>query len=319
MSSGAHGVPEGGREPRRGAGPAAEDGACDDPAAAASTEHGATSPTSTAAASTTGAGPADGPATTGRSGLAAVVGEDFSVAEALGGPRGIAEVALPTIVFVAVISLVQDLRTAVYASIGVAAVFVVVRLLGRSSPSQALSGFVGVAVCALVASRTGEARNFFVLGLLTNVVYAAVYVVSTLRTPGVTLRLGRGRRVRVPEGPWPVLGLALGLLTDERLSWKQDPRRVRVYVQVTWVWISVFVLRLLVQGPLYLTDQVAALGTARVVMGFPFFGLAAYVTWVLVRRVPRAGAPEAARGEDAAEADDARSGAGGVQRPDRTA
>ena len=231
-------------------------------------------------------GPDPVTAAQGRSGLAAALGPDFSVSQALGGPRGVAEAALPSLVFVVVISLVQDLRTAVYSALGAAALFAVLRLLTRSSPSQALSGFLGVAVCALVASRTGQARDFFALGLLVNIVYAAVYVVSTLRTPAFSLPLGRGRRVRVARGPWPVLGLVLGLLTDERLAWKDDPRRLRVYVQVTWIWVAVFLLRLTVQGPLYLADQVAALGTARLVMGFPLFGAAAYLTWVLVRRAP---------------------------------
>lgn len=247
-------------------------------------------PEPVAAAAAPGADGAAGPAgTTGRpaarSGLAAVAGPDFSVAEALGGPRGIAEVALPTLVFVTVFSLTRDLRTAGLAAVGASVVLVLARVVTRSSPNQALSGLVGVAVCALVASRTGEARDFFALGLLTNVVYAAVYAVSTLPTPGFRVPFTQGRR-RVPAGPWPVLGLALGFVTGEGLAWKQDPRRLRVYVQVTWVWISVFVLRLLVQGPLYLADAVGALGVARLFMGFPLFGLAAYVTWVLVRRVP---------------------------------
>ena len=233
-------------------------------------------------------GPDPVSAAQGRSGLAAALGPDFSVSQALGGPRGVAEAALPSLVFVVVVSLAQDLRTAVYSALGAAALFAVLRLITRSSPSQALSGLLGVAVCALIASRTGEARDFFAMGLLVNVVYAAVYVVSTLRTPAFSLPRGGGRRVRVPQGPWPVLGLVLGLLTEERLAWKDDARRLRVYVQVTWVWVAVFVLRLLVQGPLYLADQVAALGTARLVMGFPLFGAAAYLTWVLVRRVPLA-------------------------------
>ncbi|WP_299036717.1 DUF3159 domain-containing protein [uncultured Pseudokineococcus sp.] len=257
----------------------------------ATPDRGAREPREDRAADVTAGAPGPDPVTAaqGRSGLAAALGPDFSVSEALGGPRGVAEVALPSVVFVVVVSLLQDLRTAIYAALAASALFVVLRLLARSSPSQALSGLLGVAVCALVASRTGEARDFFALGLLVNVVYAGAYLVSTLRTPAFSVPLGRGRRLRVPRGPWPVLGLVLGLLTDERLAWKDDPRRLRVYVQVTWVWIAVFALRLLVQGPLYLADQVAALGTARVVMGFPLFGLAAYVTWVLVRGVPRAG------------------------------
>ena len=90
-------------------------------------------------------------------------------------------------------------------------------------------------------------------------------------------------RVGVPAG---LVTVDHGLQAGSAEVAARNGVRQRVYVRVTWVWISVFVLRLLVQGPLYLADAVGALGVARLFMGFPLFGLAAYVTWVLVRRVP---------------------------------
>lgn len=231
----------------------------------------------------------------GRSGLAAVLGPDFSVAQALGGPRGIVEAVLPSVVFVVAFPLTRDLGTSIVAALVAAALTAVARLVGRQSPMQALAGLVGVAVCAVVAWRTGDARDFYLPGLLTNVGYAAVYALSTLRTPAVPA-------LRLPAGPWPALGLALGFLTGEGLAWKHDPRRLRAYVTVTWIWVGLFVLRLAVQVPLYLLGEVAALGAARLAMGFPAFGLAAWMTWRVVRSVPLA---EPAGGTDRGGAADA--------------
>ena len=48
-----------------------------------------------------------------------------------------------------------------------------------------------------------------------------------------------------------------------------------------------FVARLAVQLPMYLADQVAALGAARIVMGTPLFAAVIIVTWFAVRRVAK--------------------------------
>ena len=55
---------------------------------------------------------------------------------------------------------------------------------------QVLAGFFGVAVSAYVASRTGQAEDFFVIGIAINVVYGLAYLISIL--------------VR-----WPLLGLVM--------------------------------------------------------------------------------------------------------------
>ena len=56
----------------------------------------------------------------------------------------------------------------------------------------------------------------------------------------------------------------------------------RAYMTITALWVGVFALRLLVQVPLYLSDQVAWLGTARLLMGIPFWALAIWVSYLIV-------------------------------------
>lgn len=203
-------------------------------------------------------------------------GRDFSLAAAIGGPRGVVESVGPTLAFVLVFTLTGSLGTAVVVALGAALVAVVGRLVTRSPLGPALGGALGVGLAAAVAAVTGRAADFFSLGLATNALYAAVLLLSTVPWPRV--------------GAWPVVGVLLASLTGGA-AWRGDRRAMAAYRRLTWMWASLFVLRLAVQVPLYLRGDVAALGTAKLVMGVPLFAVAAWVTWRVVRRLPRAVAP----------------------------
>src|SRR5690554_3573120 len=100
-------------------------------------------------------GPDPGPATDAVPGAArgvrALAGEEFSVAEAVGGVRGLVESVLPGLVFVVVYLTTRELVPALVASGAAAAVAVVVRLVQRTPVTQALSGVVGVGIGVLWA------------------------------------------------------------------------------------------------------------------------------------------------------------------------
>ncbi|MFP5335987.1 MAG: DUF3159 domain-containing protein [Actinomycetes bacterium] len=213
-------------------------------------------------------------------GIAQAAGEDFSLAEAVGGPRGVVEAVLPGLLFVSWFTVTRELGSALTASLLAAGLLVVARVVTRSNPTQALGGLIGVGICAWAASRTGDAVDFYAPGFLLNIGYAVVYAASTVRYP----RVGP-----VPAwGPFPVIGLLIGPLVGEGLAWRHDPRRLRAYRQVTWLWVGMFALRLVVQLPLYFAGAVGALGVARLVMGVPLFALTAWLTWLVLRRVPAA-------------------------------
>jgi hypothetical protein len=224
------------------------------------------------------------PAPPGRGGLAAAAStEEFSVRQAVGGPRGLVEAVVPGLLFVVAFTATRDLQQSLVVSVGAAVLAVLVRLVGRNSPTQALSGLVGVALCAVVAARTGEARDFYLLGLLINAGYASLYAVSTISFPSFRVPLTRWR---TSPGAWPLIGVLIGPLTGEGLAWRHDPRRMRAYRQVTWMWVAMFLLRLVVQLPLYAAGMVGALGAARIAMGLPLFALTAYLSWLVLRAVP---------------------------------
>lgn len=208
--------------------------------------------------------------------------QEFSLAQAVGGVRGAAETLVPGLLFVVVYTIGRDLRLALLLAVGAAVLAILARVVTRSGPSQAISGAVGVAICAGFALVSGDARNFYLPGFLTNVGYGLVCALSAVSLP----RFSVGGRVL--QGPYPVIGLLLGPLTGEGLAWRRSPERLRAYRQVTLLWAGFFALRLLVQVPLYLADLVGALGAARLVMGVPAFALMVWLTWLRLRAVPPA-------------------------------
>ena len=187
------------------------------------------------------------------------------LAEAFGGARGVVESAVPTIVFTVCWIVTNDLRTSLVASVGTAVVLVAVRLVQRSSPQFVLNALVGIAIAAVFASRSGEARDVFLPGILYNGVYAAVFILSIL--------VG-----------WPIVGFLIGSLTGEPTEWHDDKRIVRLCSTLTWLFAVPCIVRVAVQYPLYAAAQVALLGTAKVLMGWPL-QVASFLAmaWVLSR------------------------------------
>ena len=103
------------------------------------------------------------------------------MAEAIGGWRGAIESALPTIVFIAIVSFNRDaLRTAAVIAVGTAVVMGVVRLMRGQTLRYVAGGVVGVALAGFIAARTGRAENFFLPGLILNVVSGIAFIASNL-------------------------------------------------------------------------------------------------------------------------------------------
>jgi hypothetical protein len=189
-----------------------------------------------------------------------------TVAEAVGGPLGLLESSLPAVAFVlAYMVSGSDTNTSAAVAVGLALAISVARLVRRESPRHALSGLVGVAFAAFIATRSGRAENFFLPGLLANAAYAAAFLISLA--------------VR-----WPLVGVIVGQLDGEGNGWRADPVRLRAFARATWLWAALFVARLAVQLPLYLASAVVALGIARTAMGLPLFAAGLWLTWRLVRR-----------------------------------
>jgi len=192
--------------------------------------------------------------------------EPPNLAEAVGGPLGMLETALPAVAFVVAYSASgQDTDISAGVAVGLALVLAVARLARRESPRHALSGLFGVALAGFIATRSGRAEDFFLPGLLANAAYASAFLIS--------LAVRR-----------PLVGVIVRQLEPHAEHEPVDARRRGAFERATWLWAGLFALRLAVQLPLYLAGAVVALGVARTAMGLPLFALGLWLTWLMVRR-----------------------------------
>jgi Protein of unknown function (DUF3159) len=193
-----------------------------------------------------------------------------SLVDAVGGPLGIAESALPAAAFVVTYTVSgQDTTAALIAALSLGVIFAVARIVRGQTVQFALAGLGGLALSAYVVSRTGKAEDFFLPGLLANAGYALAYLIS------IAVR-------------WPLLGIIVASLRGGDMSWRKDPVQVRAYSRASWVWVALFSLRLAVQLPLYLASALTALGVARIAMGIPLFAVGIWLSWLILRPRPSA-------------------------------
>jgi hypothetical protein len=82
------------------------------------------------------------------------------------------------------------------------------------------------------------------------------------------------------------LGLVLGPLLGENLSWRSNPARKKMYMKASWIWVAMFFSRIAVQYPIYKSGNVNLLGTVNLAMGYPLFFAAAYFTWLIIKSQP---------------------------------
>ena len=92
---------------------------------------------------------------------------------------------------------------------------------------------------------------------------------------------------------WPVVGFMVGSVAGDPTAWHADPQVVRLCQRLTWLLVAPCLVRVVVQLPIYLAAKndamdpkaaVAALGTAKVLMGWPLQVAAlAGMVWLLAR------------------------------------
>ena len=186
---------------------------------------------------------------------------------AFGGKKGLIDSGIPSIIFLLTFNIRKDLQEALIASIAVSAVLTIIRLAMRDTVQHAISGFIGILICAWFANRTGNPSDLYIPKLLTNLGYGTLYLVTNL-------------------AGWPILGLMLGPILGENLLWRNHPERKRAYIQAGWLWVGMFFTRIAVQYPIYKSGNLNLLGTVNLAMGYPLFIATAYGSWMILRRVP---------------------------------
>jgi hypothetical protein len=192
--------------------------------------------------------------------------------KAMGGVRGLCEAVLPGVAFIVLYTALMTplpnaaVPVALAASVLIALVFTIWRVVAKENVTQAVAGLIGVGASAILAIATNRPSNNFLLELGIDALYGLAFLVSVL--------------VR-----WPIIGIAVGYLYGEGVEWRKHRATYRVAVLSTLLWLALFVARLVVQVPLFLADNTAALAIAHLVMGIPLYVPVLLVTWLLVRGV----------------------------------
>jgi hypothetical protein len=192
------------------------------------------------------------------------MGEKELLSKAIGGWRGLVDSALPSMLFILIFVFQQDLNSALIAALILGGILLLIRLFERKPLTQVISGFVGLSISVFITWRTKDASNFFLTGIITNAVYGFALLVSVLFRK-------------------PLIGYLVGSLVGDTSGWLKHPLLVRAYTIVTWLWVGVFGLRLVVQIPLYLNDSVALLGSVKIFMGWPLYLFSVWLTYQIVQ------------------------------------
>jgi hypothetical protein len=204
------------------------------------------------------------------------------LAKALGGRRGMAEAAVPTILFTVTWLTASDLRLALSVSIAAALVLLLVRLVQRSTVQFVLNALFGIGLGWLFvslsarggASEDEQALAYFLPGILYNSGYAVLLAFTCL--------IG-----------WPLVGFMVGSVTGDPTAWHDDKQVVRLCNRLTWLLVLPCIVRVAAQAPVWLGGRsgaidadaaVAVLGVLKIALGWPLqvAALAAMV-WLLAR------------------------------------
>jgi hypothetical protein len=189
------------------------------------------------------------------------------LSELLGGWYGSIETAAPTVAFVAVYVVRDDVRTAVLSAVGLTLMLLGIRMYIGGSVRYVLSSLAGIGIAAFFALRSGDAEDAFLPGIIFSGAYGVLTLASIL-------------------GRWPIIGFLVAAAdpnyAKDPTGWRRDGPLVRVCSRLTWVLVGLFAVRVALMLPLYLAGEVVWLGVAKIALGWPAYLVAILVMGVML-------------------------------------
>ncbi|SFE15300.1 Protein of unknown function [Actinopolyspora alba] len=199
-------------------------------------------------------------------GAAASETERDSLLRLLGGRASALDASLPPVAFgLGWVLSGESILAAGISAVAVGVVIGVWRLLSGARPLAVLFSLLAVLVGSLIALRTGQAVDFYLVRLASNAASGLAWMIS------IAVR-------------WPLLGLVVGTLLGQRTRWRRDPDLLRAYSRASWVWVGQYVTRLVVFIPLWMVNAVVPLSIAQVVLTWPLVVLCVVASWWVLRR-----------------------------------
>ncbi|WP_430783776.1 DUF3159 domain-containing protein [Actinoplanes sp. G11-F43] len=198
------------------------------------------------------------------------------IAEQLGGVRGLIESSVPVLAFVllnVILSLEalglekrEALLWAIVGSVGSALAIGGVRLARKQPVRHAVNGLFGIALGAWLAWRTGDAKNFYLPGILLTFGQTAVLLLS------VAIRK-------------PLIGYAWGIMANKgKQDWFGNTRLFRTFQWLTVLWAVSLSVRAGIQAYLYWLGEANAIGVVRILVSWPIYAATfAFTIWAIHR------------------------------------
>ncbi|WP_412516453.1 DUF3159 domain-containing protein [Actinomadura madurae] len=191
--------------------------------------------------------------------------KSLSLFDAVGGWRTVAEAVASRVVFLIAYMLTDGVLVSALIAVGAVAVLALVRVFTQRAYWSTAIGVLVVAFSALLAGSTGRAVDFYLSAVLIQSGGAVLFLAS--------MAVG-----------WPAVGLAAGTVRGERFTWRRDPVRRRQYQICTAFFGLKSTIAAAILVPLYLTEQLIALGiTATLLGGAPALGVCVYLSWRVLR------------------------------------
>jgi hypothetical protein len=193
---------------------------------------------------------------------------DFkSLLASVGGFQGLIESTLPGFLYVLTFAIWRNLTISI-GTVVVAVLALTIRHFVKKRPvTQLIGSVVGIGLAIYLTLRPGgQAGDFYLKDFWTNGIYGSVLLLSVL------IRL-------------PIIGVMVGLFTNQGLTWRKDRRKLMFFDLVTLLWVGLFATRLAVELPLYFMGNIVMLGFVKLVLGLPFYLTMIWVSWLLLRKV----------------------------------
>ncbi len=198
------------------------------------------------------------------------------IADQLGGVRGLIESSIPVLAFVVFNVLLGESvlglekRTALFwaivGSVSSALAIGAVRLARKQPIRHAVNGLFGIALGAYFAWKSGDAKNFYLPGILLTFAQAGALLLS------VVFRK-------------PAIGYAWGIMANRgRQDWFDNARLFRTFQWLTLLWVASLAVRAGIQFYLWKLDEANALGIVRILVSWPIYAATfAFTAWAIHR------------------------------------
>lgn len=197
--------------------------------------------------------------------------DDFSLMDAIGGWRGIAEAVLPSLLFLVFFLTTHQLGVAVLVSGLISVLFVGWRLVKKEQLKSAIFGLILACIYLCAAWFSHSAKNYYLPAFILD--FGAVIVLLLSNIVRIPLM---GAFVEIFHTP--LKGGFKNWLTE----WKSDTLLYKAYRQTTYLWMTLFTFRLIVEVPFYFANNVNVLGILHLALGVPLYALVAWLSWVFI-------------------------------------